>query len=208
LQPFPKNPVFKSANFNQPISDSRMAQVNEIHKEIIELSRSGNARAQQQLYRLYSNAMYNICYRMMNSREEAEDMLQESFTEAFIHLSSFRFESAFGAWLKRLTVNRCINALKKRKADLVPTEDLPDMGTDNGESGEVPGLTVEQVRKAMEQLPEGYRVVFSLYLLEGYDHGEIAQILGISETTSKSQYSRAKQRIKEILTEKRNGRQV
>lgn len=185
-----------------------MALNNEIHREIIELSRSGNARAQQQLYRLYAGAMYNICYRMMNHREEAEDMLQDSFTEAFLHLSSFRFESTFGAWLKRLTVNRCINALKKRKADLVPAEELPDVKSNGAENEEVHGLTVEQVRLAMEQLPEGYRVVFSLYLLEGYDHGEISQIMGITEATSKSQYSRAKQRVKEILIQQRNGRQI
>jgi RNA polymerase sigma-70 factor (ECF subfamily) len=185
-----------------------MALYNEIHREIIELSRDGKSRAQQQLYRLYSGAMYNVCYRMMNNREEAEDMLQESFAEAFLHLSAFRFESAFGAWLKRLTVNRCINALKKRKADLVPTDAFPDLQEDEGSGEETAGITVEQVRLAMEQLPAGYRVVFSLYLLEGYDHGEIAQILGISEATSKSQYSRARHRVKELLTPQRHERQV
>lgn len=185
-----------------------MAPYNEIHREIIELSRDGNARAQQQLYRLYAGAMYNVCYRMMNNREEAEDMLQESFADAFLHLSTFRFESAFGAWLKRLTVNRCINTLKKKKTDLVPAEELPDLPHDTGNGEEVEGITVDQVRLALEQLPEGYRVVFSLYLLEGYDHSEIAQILGISEATSKSQYSRARQRMKEILTPQRNGRQI
>lgn len=152
--------------------------------------------------------MYNICYRMMNNRQEAEDMLQESFTEAFRSLASFRFDSAFGAWLKRITINKCINALKRRKAELVPVEKLPEY-TDEGDVQEdLPGLTVRQVQQAMEQLPEGYRVVFSLYLLEGYDHGEIGQIMGISEATSKSQYSRARQRMKEILTQQQNGRQA
>jgi len=187
---------------------NQVASYHELHREIIELSKTGNSRAQYQLYQLYARAMYNICYRMMNSREEAEDMLQESFSEAFLKLGTFRFESAFGAWLKRITVNKCINALKKKKADLVPVEELPESTEESDTAPGDPGLTVEQVQHAMEQLPEGYRVVFSLYLLEGYDHGEISQIMGISEATSKSQYSRARKKIKEILNHQSYGRQA
>ncbi len=150
--------------------------------------------------------MYNICYRMMNNREEAEDMLQESFSEAFHSLNSFRFDSAFGAWLKRITVNKCINALKKRKADLIPVGILPDHPEEDESGDEMPGLSVARVQQAMEQLPEGYRVIFSLYLLEGYDHAEISQIMGITEATSKSQFSRARQRIKEIMINQQHGR--
>lgn len=173
----------------------------DIHKEIIELSKTGNSRAQYQLYKLYCSAMYNICYRMMNNKEEAEDMLQESFTEAFLKLDTFRYKSAFGAWLKRIVINKCINSIKKRKAELVYTENLPEKNTE-GQGEDLPDtatLNVGDVQKAMEKLPQGYRVIFSLYLLEGYDHSEIAQILNISESTSKSQYSRAKQKIKEQL---------
>jgi RNA polymerase sigma factor (sigma-70 family) len=179
----------------------------DIHKDIIELSKARNSQAQFQLYQLYAKAMYNICYRMMNNREEAEDMLQESFTEAFMKIDMFRFESAFGAWLKRITINKCINALKKRKADLIPMEVLPDRHMEEDQLA-TQGLTVDRVQKAMEELPEGYRVVFSLFLLEGYDHAEIAQILGISESTSKSQYSRARQKIQEILIKTGYGKQV
>jgi len=173
----------------------------DIHKEIIELCKAGNSRAQHQLYQLYAKAMFNICYRMMNHREEAEDMLQESFTEAFIKLSTFRYESSFGSWLKRIVVNKCINELKRRKSDLVLTENIPDNKplSDDNDDLETKKLKVNEVMKAMGELPEGYRVIFSLYLLEGYDHTEIAQIMGITESTSKSQFSRAKQRVKEIL---------
>jgi RNA polymerase sigma-70 factor (ECF subfamily) len=136
---------------------------------------------------------------MMNRKEEAEDMLQESFAEAFHHLDDYRFESSFGAWLKRITINKCINSLKKRKAQLIPVEDVPDTPISEDDNTDVPGLTVERIQKAMVLLPEGYRIVFSLYLLEGYDHAEISMILGISEATSKSQYCRAKQKIKEII---------
>lgn len=185
-----------------------MAFYHEIQREIIELSKAGNPKAQYQLYQLYAKAMYNICYRMMNNREEAEDMLQESFLEAFLQINTFRFESAFGAWLKRITVNKCINALKKRKADLLMPEDLPDRSSGEDDNIDVPGLSVEKVRQAMEKLPEGYRVVFSLYMLEGYDHMEISQIMGISEATSKSQFSRARKRMKEIIMQQSYGRQV
>ena len=185
-----------------------MTFYHDIHREIIELSKAGNSKAQYQLYQLYAKAMFNICYRIMNNREEAEDLLQESFTEAFLNLDTFRFESAFGAWLKRITINKCINALKKRKADIITVETLPEYAANYEAEDEIPGLSAEQVQRAMEKLPEGYRLVFSLYLLEGYDHTEISQIMGISEATSKSQYFRAKQRIKEIITNQQHGRQV
>jgi RNA polymerase sigma-70 factor (ECF subfamily) len=137
---------------------------------------------------------------MLNSFEEAEDILQEAFTEAFNKLESFRFESSFGAWLKRIVVNRCINHIKKRKADLHYTDNLPENGQfENDNSSDDINLEVKKIHKAMGMLPEGYRIVFSLYLIEGYDHAEIADILEITESTSKSQFSRAKIKIKEII---------
>lgn len=174
------------------------------NREIIERSIRGRRDAQYQLYQQYSRAMYNVCLRMMNNREEAEDMLQESFSEAFNRLGSFRFESSFGAWLKRIVVNRCINELKRRKVKLEFVEDMaPFSGRADDKDEYSPVLTVEQVRAALTQLPKGSRMIFSLYLLEGYDHQEISEILGISESNSKTQYMRAKQRIKEILRDHR-----
>jgi len=167
---------------------------------VVESCMKGDVRAQYQLYTLYSKAMYNICYRMTNQKEEAEDMLQESFSYAFSKLGSFRFESSFGAWLKRIVVNTCINHLKKKRVDLVYTEHQSDpiSADESVDYGEI-RFQVKRVMKALEKLPEGYRIVFSLYLLEGYDHKEIAEILGVTESTSKSQFLRAKQKIKEIL---------
>ena len=167
---------------------------------MVESCMKGDVRAQYQLYTLYSKAMYNICYRMTNQKEEAEDMLQESFSYAFSKLGSFRFESSFGAWLKRIVVNTCINHLKKKRVDLVYTEHQNDpvSADESVDYGEI-RFQVKRVMKALEKLPEGYRIVFSLYLLEGYDHKEIAEILGVTESTSKSQFLRAKQKIKEML---------
>jgi RNA polymerase sigma-70 factor (ECF subfamily) len=176
------------------------AAYQDIHREIIELSKEGNPRAQYQLYKLYSKAMFNICVRMLNNKEEAEDLLQESFTDAFMKLNSFRYESSFGAWLKRIVINKCINAIQKKKVDLVfpdfPVE--PDAGDEALDYSGIE-MGVRRIHQAVEKLPDGYRVIFSLYALEGYDHGEISQILNISESTSKSQYLRAKQRIKELI---------
>jgi RNA polymerase sigma factor (sigma-70 family) len=175
----------------------------DIHEKLIEASKLGDNRARKQLYELYARAMFNICCRMMNNREDAEDMLQEAFVQAFTKLDSFRHESTFGAWLKRIVINTCINAINKRKVDLLLTDDLHYFSnrSDDEEHDELP-LTIKDVEKAMAQLPEGGRIIFSLYLLEGYDHVEISEILGITESTSKSQFMRAKRKVYEILKEK------
>mgnify|MGYP003816248033 CR=1 FL=1 len=179
-----------------------MGTPTDIHQKLIEASKKGDNRARRQLYELYARAMFNICYRMMNNREDAEDILQEAFVQAFTKLESFRYESTFGAWLKRIVINTCINAINKRKVDLLLTEDMyyyKDVMDED--EAELP-LTVQDIQKALELLPEGGRIVFSLYLLEGYDHLEIAEILGITESTSKSQFMRAKRKVCEILKEK------
>lgn len=160
----------------------------------------GNAKAQRQLYELYAKAMFNICYRMMNSTEDAEDMLQEVFCEAFRRIESYRFESTFGAWIKRITINKCINELKRRKLSLELNEEItPDAMLYEEEDIEDVELKVEHIKLAMGMLPDGYRIIFSLYMLEGYDHQEIADIMQITVSTSKSQLARAKRKLTEIL---------
>lgn len=173
----------------------------DIHKKLIEQCKRGDGAAQHSLYNLYARAMLNIAARMMNSREEAEDMVQDSFVDAFSKLQGFRYESSFGSWLKRIVINNCLNELKRKKADLKFFDDM-SLFDQESEPEEVAaeGLTAERIRKAMDQLPSGARMIFSLYLLEGYDHSEIAQILNVSESNSKSQYLRAKRKVKEILT--------
>jgi len=130
---------------------------------------------------------------------EAEDMLQEAFTEAFVKLHTFRYESTFGAWLKRITVNKCINEIKRKKANLNFVEDMAVYNVREEEEELEVGLNVNDIKKAMNYLPDGSRMIFSLYLIEGYDHREIAQILNTSESNSKSQYMRARNKVKQIL---------
>jgi RNA polymerase sigma factor (sigma-70 family) len=175
-----------------------LSQTAFIHQDLITESINGSNRARYQLYQLYSKAMFNVCFRMMNNREDAEDMLQEAFVQAFQKLETFRNESSFGIWLKTITIHACINALNKRKVDLKFVDEMHRFDSPEEEPEEAQ-FTTEHVIKAMNQLPEGGRIVFSLYLLEGYDHGEIAQILKITESTSKTQYMRAKRRVYEIM---------
>jgi RNA polymerase sigma factor (sigma-70 family) len=168
-----------------------------IHAPLIEECKKGNRKAQFRLYNQYCKAMYNLAYRILNCREDAEDILQETFIDCFRNIDSFRFESTFGAWLKRILVNKCINQIRKKKIDLMLVDNLPVVSYE--EETEVTYDT-EKIFKGIEMLPDGYRIILTLYLLEGYDHSEISQILGISESTSKSQYSRAKEKLRNLLS--------
>ena len=172
----------------------------DIHEELVRESLKGSVKAQHKLYKLYANAMFRTCYNMMHNREDAEDMLQESFSEAFMTLERFRFESTFGTWLKRIVINKCLNEIKRRKPDIKFAEDMGKFeGIHDEEKVDLVNLNVDRVKEAMRELPEGRRMIFQLYMLEGYDHREIAEILNVSESNSKTQYMRARARIKEIL---------
>ena len=168
------------------------------HFELLERCRDGKRDAQFELYRLYSRAMYNTALRMLQNAHDAEDMLQSVFVEVFTKMDTFRYESSIGAWIKRITINKCINFLKSKKMiiqELTPGFDAAP----EPEPDREPAFSVDTIRNAVNKLPDGYRVVFSLYAFEGYDHEEIAGILGISEATSKSQYSRAKAKLRTML---------
>ena len=144
--------------------------------------------------------MYNVGYRIVNDADEAKDVLQDAFISAFNSLESYRGDSAFGGWLKRIVVNKAINLVRRRRFERIPETTEFDV-KESEAVDELEGFpfTVEKVKMAIEQLPDGYRVVLSMYLLEGYDHSEIGEVLGISESTSKSQFNRSKKKLKEIL---------
>ena len=160
----------------------------------------GDRLAHQQLYRLYCKSMYNVGFRIVNDEDDAEDVLQEAFISAFRNLKEYRGDSTFGAWLKRIVINKAINHLKRKRLERFPEDERWDV-KEEAELDEFEGypFSVERVRDAIGRLPDGYRAVLSLYLLEGYDHGEIAEILGITESTSKSQFNRSKKKLLEIL---------
>ncbi|MGB4849723.1 MAG: sigma-70 family RNA polymerase sigma factor [Saprospiraceae bacterium] len=174
----------------------------EAESSLITSCLKGNRSAQHTMYKRYCDAMYNLCYRILGSEPEAEDALQESFVDVFRRLDSFRGESSLGAWIKRIVINHCLNELKRRKIIFEPIDDhFRETVTDDRNEDPDVEYDVKRVKDAIMKLPDGYRQVLTLYLIEGYDHGEIAGILGIQESGSKSQYSRARARLREILIE-------
>lgn len=167
------------------------------HRAIIDRCKAGDRQAQYRLYNLYVRAMYNVCYRMVNHQTDAEDILQDAFVKAFSKLDSYRYQSTFGAWLKRIVINETINFLKARKLPVCFTESLPDDIEE--EVSPVMPINMKDVKAAMTNLPDGYRQILSLYLIEGYDHEEISSIAGITVSTSKSQFHRAKKKLIQLL---------
>ena len=168
-----------------------------LHDELVERCKQGDSRAYAELYRKYAKAMYNTSLRIVNHTGDAEDVLQEAFTDAFRSLEDFHYKSTFGAWLKRIVINKSINQLRKRKMNLIdiektnighlPEEDAPDE--------QEMQMKVEDIKRAVGLLPNGYRTVLTLYLFEGYDQEEIAEILQVTHATVRTQYMRAKQKL-------------
>ncbi len=171
------------------------------HYQLVVECKQGSRKACYELYRLYSKAMLNVAFRILNDLDEAEDVLQEAFLDAFNKVKDFRQETTFGLWLKQIVVNRSINMLRKRKLEWVEmdNEQMENIADEEERDEEEMQYKVSQVKEAMKLLPEGYRVVLSLYLLEGYDHEEIGQILNITENTSRTQFLRAKRKLSEVL---------
>lgn len=171
------------------------------HVALVDECRQGSRKAQFEIYKLYANAMYNVALRIVNDDAEAEDVLQEAFLDAFNRIKDFRQETTFGLWLKQIVINRSINYLRKRKAEFVSIDEVEIADTPNYDESET-HLKVEAIKVAMAELPDGYRVVLTLYLFEGYDHEEIAHILKITENTSRTQYMRAKRKLNSLLETK------
>jgi RNA polymerase sigma-70 factor (ECF subfamily) len=180
-------------------------EVFDIHDYLIERCKSGDAIAQEEIYRRYAKNMYNTAYRILAHQAEAEDVLQESFLEVFTKIADWRGDSTFGAWLKRIVVNRSISLLRKRRVELIESDEVENIADDTTEFDfdRISDKLISWIKKGIENLPEGYRLVLSLYLLEGYDHVEISEILNISESTSKTQYLRAKDKLRNLLVQQK-----
>ncbi len=148
--------------------------------------------------------MFNTALRIVGEVNEAEDVLQDAFVSAFQNLKSYREDASFGAWLKRIVINKALNQVQRIKKDLMLAQDIKEEVSEFEPEKSEPTYTVAQVQSAMNELPSGFRTVLSLYLFEGYDHKEISEILGITESTSKSQYKRAKDKLKMIVTQEVN----
>jgi len=195
-----KSPISKMAN------NMEAAFMNS-HQDLIDGCKNCDQKAQFQIYKLYYKAMYNTSLRIVNNTMEAEDIMQESFLSAFEKIDTYSGTVSFGAWLKRIVINRSLDALGKRKAvfeDIETHIGIRDESSDENDRNEDLDVKINEVKDAIEHLPDGYRVILSLYLLEGYDHDEIAEILNISSSTSRSQLSRARQKLLSELKSKKN----
>ncbi len=174
-------------------------------EELVKRCRKSDQNAQYSLYDNYSEAMYSIAYRLVANKEEAEDILQNSFLQAFKDIKKLNSELSFGSWLKRIVINKSLNVLRQQKINFIKIseniiiEDNPDYYS---------VLDAELIKEKISELPTGCRTIFSLHLIDEYKLTEIAEMLSISVSTAKSQYARAKQLLKVKLQKLLDERQV
>ena len=173
------------------------SEVQNTQRKLIEEARQNSRVAQSQLYELYYKAIFNSSLRIVGDYYVAEDLMQDAFIDGFKNINGFEGSSTFGAWLKKIVINKSINHIRKEQLIADKLEDYSNELEEIEESEQ--DYSVEEVKKAIKLLSPNYKVVFSLYLIEGYDHEEIAQIMSISPHTSRSQLSRAKRQLKKII---------
>ena len=173
----------------------------DLNIQLINDCKNGSKTAYEELYRLYVKAMYNISIRITNDSAESEDILQESFLSAFSNIDNLKENALFGSWLKRIVINKSIDFVKKRKLKFISFDTVENIQIEEEfeDESEI-NYTIESVNKAIKLLPDGFRTVLTLYLFEDYSHKEIAETMGISENTSKTQYLRAKKKLITLLS--------
>lgn len=165
--------------------------------ELIQGCRENNPSAQTSLYQEYAPILFAICKRYLKSHEEAEDLLMQSFMTIFNKIGDFQFQGSFEGWMKRIAVNQCLMHLRKKKIDWSPIEDQPEFSAQ--QPSVLDRLYESEILDLLDQLPEGYRTIFNLYVIEGFKHREIAEELGISINTSKSQLILARKRLAKVI---------
>ena len=172
--------------------------------QLINACKHGDQKAQMQVYDSYCEAMYNVAYRYLNNADDAKDAMQEGFLKAFLNIENYAETSTFGVWLKRIIINQCIDVIRKNKfeTESLETDNLQIVDDSNWQFET--SITKTQIVEAIAQLPEKYRLVITLYLIEGYDHEEISEILDIKIKTSRTQLRRAKQQLQDLLKTRYN----
>ncbi len=173
--------------------------------ELIEKCIKNERSAQLKLYKQYCDGMYYVAMRFLKNTEDAEDVVQEAFIKAFQKMHQYKAEVTFGAWLKKIVINKCIDFLKVKKEHYLALDEGYMHVTEDDDWEIEDTIDMDEIKYAIECLPEKYKYVTMLYLMEGYDHGEISEILKISETASRTQLMRAKKKLKESLKSKQYG---
>lgn len=173
---------------------------------LIEKCKQGNRKAQMALYGKYCDGMFVIAHRYLKDTAAAEDAMQEAFIKAFRKMGQFKGDVTFGAWLKRIVINTCLDSIKSKKMEVQPLNETAFTMMDREDDWSVPdATTIAEVLSAIEDLPENYRATVKLFLLEGYDHREISEILQISENASRTYLHRGKTKLKDTLKHLRYG---
>jgi len=185
-----------------------MVAYKNIHHDLIEACKRREQYAMYEIYKLYYKSMYNSSLRIVNNTAEAEDIMQDSFLDAFQQINNYKGTASFGSWLKRIVINNSLDVLKKDTGLSFIEEydtELSDVTAEEDNNGD---YNIDEIKKAINELPGDYRVILSLYLLDGYDHEEIGEILNISNNTSRVRYFRAKNKLAEILQETRFNKMI
>lgn len=173
---------------------------------LIEQCKQCNRKAQMALYGKYCDGMFVVAYRYLKDTAAAEDAMQEAFIKAFRKIGQFKGDVTFGAWLKRIVINTCLDSIKSKKLELQPLNETAFTVMDHEDDWSVAdATTIAEVLSAIEDLPENYKATVKLFLLEGYDHREISEILQISENASRTYLHRGKTKLKETLKHLRYG---
>nr|WP_244299560.1 sigma-70 family RNA polymerase sigma factor [Aquimarina algiphila] len=177
-----------------------------LQSELIEQCRTNDRRAQMKLYNKYCDGMYYVALRFLKDPFEAEEAMQESFIKAFTRLHQFTGDVTFGAWLKRIVINKSIDMLKAKKMNMVAiNEQVMTTVEEQNDWSVSDSVTVDEVKKAIEKLPEKYRYAVMLFLIEGYDHNEISEVLDITPVSSRTLVHRGKKQLQEQLKHLKDG---
>ena len=175
-----------------------MKDSNQIRKLVAECKRN-NQKAQLQLYELYYQAMFNTAYRIVNDFDDAEDVMQEAFVKAFSKINTYKEQAKFGAWLKRIVVNEAMQWIRKNKKYVAYGLEVLDTKVYEEKQEELPKADVHSLLKALSELKDNYRIIISLYFIEGFDFEEICEVMNISYANARTMLSRAKQKLKQKL---------
>jgi len=176
-----------------------MSKTIDLNNKIVEECKQNDAKAQMHLYDMYCDAMFIIAKRYVKDSFTAEDLMQDAFIKVFKNIGSFKGEVTIGAWIKKIMINQCLDYLKKKRIELVSIEEKELNVADEDDWTVKEEVNVQAITMAINSLPEKYKVVLNLYLIEGYDHQEIAQVLNITEVNSRSQLMRGKNKLKSQL---------
>lgn len=170
--------------------------------DLIARCKKGNHKAQMQVYDQYCDAMYNIAFRYLQNEDDAKDAMQEGFLKAFKNIDKYKPEATFGAWLKRIIINQCLDVLKKNKLEFEAVEVSDLQITNEVDWYYESNITKQDILEAIDRLTDKYKIVITLYLIEGYDHEEISQILELPIKTSRTHLRRGKLKLQDLLKQK------